>query len=129
MRGFDDMFYAPHSRHKEILQADIEAIPELEVMATSEEAGVYLVASRDGKNVFVTGHSEYDSDTLHNEYMRDKNRGLDTQIPKNYYRDDNPENPPVVRWRSHSNLLFVNWLNYHVYQITPYDWAAENMAE
>ncbi len=126
MRGFDDVFYAPHSRHTEVLQKEIEAVPELEIMATSEDAGVYLVASRDGKNVFVTGHSEYDAETLHNEYVRDKNKGLPIAIPKNYYRDDNPENPPVVRWRSHSNLLFVNWLNYHVYQITPYDWDAED---
>ncbi len=121
MRGFDDAFYAPHSRHTEVRAEDITKVPELKVMATSEEAGVYLVASKDGKNVFVTGHSEYDPETLHNEYMRDKSRGLSIAVPKNYYQDDDPEKRPVVRWRSHSNLLFVNWLNYYVYQITPYD--------
>ena len=125
MRGFDDAFYAPHSRHTEVRASDIAKIPELEIMATSEEAGVYLVASRNGKNVFVTGHSEYDADTLHNEYTRDKNKGLPIAIPKNYYKDDDPDKRPVVRWRSHSHLLFVNWLNYYVYQITPYDWDEE----
>ncbi len=125
MRGFDDIFYAPHSRHTEVREADIRKAPELEIMAKSAEAGVYLVASRDGKNVFVTGHSEYDSETLHNEYVRDKEKGLSIAIPKNYYKDDDPSGPPVVRWRSHSHLLFVNWLNYYVYQITPYDWDAE----
>ncbi len=129
MRGFDDVFYAPHSRHTEILQKDIEAVPELEILAVSEDAGVYLAVSRDGKNVFVTGHSEYDADTLHNEYVRDVNRGLPIAVPRNYYPDDDPKKAPVVRWRSHSNLLFVNWLNYHVYQITPYDWDAEDEAE
>ena len=126
MRGFDDIFYAPHSRHTEIREEDIKKVPELEIMAKSEEAGVYLFASRDGKNVFVTGHSEYDPETLHNEYMRDKNRGLSIAMPKNYYRDDDPTKEPIVRWRSHSHLLFVNWLNYYVYQITPYDWDAED---
>ncbi|MBE7025782.1 MAG: homoserine O-succinyltransferase [Ruminococcaceae bacterium] len=125
MRGFDDIFYAPHSRHTEVRVEDICAVPELEIMATSEEAGVYLVASKDGKNVFVTGHSEYDPETLHNEYMRDINKGLSIAKPKNYYKDDDPKKSPVVRWRSHSHLLFVNWLNYYVYQITPYDWDAE----
>jgi len=125
MRGFDDIFYAPHSRHTEVKAEEINAVPELEIMATSEEAGVYLVASKDGKNVFVTGHSEYDPETLHNEYMRDINRGLSIAMPKNYYKDDDPKKSPIVRWRSHSHLLFVNWLNYYVYQITPYDWDAE----
>ncbi len=126
MRGFDDIFYAPHSRHTEIREEDILKVPELEIMAKSQEAGVYLFASRDGKNVFVTGHSEYDPETLHNEYIRDLNRGLPIAMPKNYYRDDDPEKEPIVRWRSHSHLLFVNWLNYYVYQITPYDWDAED---
>ncbi len=126
MRGFDDAFYAPHSRHTEVRAADIAKIPELEIMATSEDAGIYLVASKDGKNVFVTGHSEYDPETLHTEYMRDKNKGLDIAIPQNYYKDNDPDKRPVVRWRSHSHLLFVNWLNYYVYQITPYDWDLED---
>ena len=125
MRGFDDVFYAPHSRHTEVRPEDVEKVPELEIMATSEDAGVYLVASKDGKNVFVTGHSEYDPDTLHNEYMRDISRGLPIAIPKNYYKNDDPKEAPIVRWRSHSHLLFVNWLNYYVYQITPYDWDTE----
>ncbi len=125
MRGFDDIFYAPHSRYTEVLKEDVDAVPELEIMAKSEEAGIYLVASRDGKNVFVTGHSEYDPETLHNEYVRDKSLGLSTALPKNYYKNDDPQEAPIVRWRSHSHLLFVNWLNYYVYQVTPYDWNVE----
>lgn len=121
VRGFDDVFYAPHSRHTEIRAEDIRKVTELEVIASSREAGVYLAASVDGKKVFITGHSEYDGDTLHNEYLRDLDRGLKPLIPKNYYKNDDPANPPVIKWRSHSTLLFVNWLNYCVYQITPYD--------
>jgi homoserine O-succinyltransferase len=121
VRGFDDVFYAPHSRYTKVRYSDIKKIPELEIIATSKEAGVYLVASRDGKHVFVTGHSEYDADTLHNEYLRDIGRGIKIHLPENYYEDNDPEKPPIVRWRSHSTLLFTNWLNYCVYQITPYD--------
>ncbi|MBQ2889362.1 MAG: homoserine O-succinyltransferase, partial [Clostridia bacterium] len=110
MRGFDDIFYAPHSRHTEIREEDILKVPELEIMAKSQEAGVYLFASRDGKNVFVTGHSEYDPETLHNEYIRDLNRGLPIAMPKNYYKDDDPEKEPIDLWRSQSHLLFENWL-------------------
>lgn len=121
LSGFDDEFYAPHSRYTTVLKEDIKKIPELNILASSKEAGVYLVASKDGKNIFVTGHSEYDADTLHKEYLRDMESGLNTKIPKNYYKDDNPKNPVKVNWRAHSNLLFVNWLNYYVYQITPYD--------
>ena len=121
LSGFDDEFYAPHSRYTTVLKEDIKNVPELNILASSKEAGVYIVASKDGKNVFVTGHSEYDADTLHNEYVRDSEKGLGTAIPKNYYKDDNPLNPVRVTWRAHSNLLFVNWLNYYVYQITPYD--------
>lgn len=120
-RGFDDGFYAPHSRHTEVLRTDIEKVNDLEIIAESEEAGVYLIASRDGKRVFVTGHSEYDPDTLKMEYERDLAKGLSIGVPKNYFPDDNPYNPPMVSWRSHANLLFLNWLNYYVYQITPFD--------
>lgn len=121
LRGFDDVFYVPHSRHTEVRREDIEKIDELEILSESKESGVYIVASKDGKQIFVTGHSEYDSYTLRNEYLRDKAKGLDIDIPKNYFKDDNPENEPIVKWKSHSNLLFTNWLNYYVYQITPYE--------
>lgn len=121
LRGFDDVFYVPHSRHTEIRREDIEKIEDLEILSESKESGVYIVASKDGKRIFVTGHSEYDSNTLKNEYLRDKNKGLNIEIPKNYFKDDNPENEPIVKWKSHSNLLFNNWLNYYVYQITPYE--------
>jgi homoserine O-succinyltransferase len=121
LSGFDDEFFAPHSRYTTVLKEDIKKVPDLNILSSSKEAGVYIVASKDGKNVFVTGHSEYDSDTLHMEYMRDAECGQGTAVPKNYYRDDNPKSPIKVRWRAHSNLLFINWLNYYVYQITPYD--------
>lgn len=121
VRGFDDVFYAPHSRHTEIRSEDIKKVSELEIVAASKEAGVYMVASKNGKHVFVTGHSEYDAETLHLEYMRDKGKRDDVSLPCNYYKDDNPENAPIVSWRAHSTLLFTNWLNYCVYQITPYD--------
>jgi len=120
-RGFDDEFYAPHSRHTEIRRRDIEPVHELEVLSESAEAGVYVVVSRDERQVFVTGHSEYDPFTLHNEYERDLVKSLPISIPKNYYLEDDPTREPVVRWRGHANLLYVNWLNYYVYQETPYD--------
>ncbi len=120
-RGFDDVFMAPHSRHTDVAAEDIEAIEGLRILATSDEAGVYAVASKGGRQVFVMGHSEYDADTLKNEYLRDKNEGKEIKIPKNYFPEDNPENEPLVSWRSHANLLFSNWLNYFVYQTTPYD--------
>jgi len=120
-RGFDDVFFAPHSRHTEVRQADILKHEQLEILADSEEAGVYLAASRDGRQIFVTGHSEYDPFTLKEEYERDRAKGLDIKIPKNYFADDDPKAAPVVRWRGHSHLLFANWLNYYVYQVTPYD--------
>lgn len=120
-RGFDDVFYAPHSRHTEVRRADIEQVPELEILSESDEAGVYIVATRDGRQVFVTGHSEYDPLTLKSEYDRDVRLGLPIQIPRNYYPDDDPTRTPQVRWRGHSNLLYVNWLNYYVYQETPFD--------
>jgi len=120
LRGFDDVFLAPHSRHTEVRRADIERVDEVAILAESDEAGVYLVGSRDGRHVFVTGHSEYDPLTLKAEYDRDVARGLPIQVPRNYYPDDDPSRPPLVRWRGHANLLFANWLNYHVYQVTPF---------
>lgn len=120
-RGFDEIFYAPHSRHTEIRKEDIEKINELEILSESKEAGVYLLATKDGCKVFVTGHSEYDALTLKTEYERDIQRGFDIKVPKNYFPDDNPNNTPIMNWRGHANLLFSNWLNYCVYQETPYD--------
>lgn len=121
VRGFDNVFYAPHSRHTEVRREDIKKVNELEILAESNEAGVYIVTTKGGRRIFVTGHSEYDADTLKNEYIRDLEAGKNPNIPKNYFPDDNPEKKPIVRWRSHANLLFSNWLNYFVYQITPYD--------
>ncbi len=121
LRGFDDVFYVPHSRHTEIKREDILKVPELTILSESEESGVYMVASRNGREFFLTGHSEYSPETLDIEYKRDLAKNLPIEMPKNYYLDDNPENPPVVRWRSQANMLFVNWLNYYVYQETPYN--------
>lgn len=121
LRGFDDVFFAPHSRHTGIRQEDVERITDLKLLATSDEAGVYLVASQDGRQIYVTGHSEYDPLTLKGEYDRDVQKGLPIAVPKNYYPDDDPTRLPLVRWRGHANLLFSNWLNYYVYQTTPYD--------
>ena len=121
LRGFDDLFYVPHSRHTEVRKQDIEKVSTLEVLAESEEAGVYIVATWDGRQIFVTGHSEYDPLTLKSEYDRDVKLGLPIAIPKNYFRNDDPGEMPVVRWRSHANLLYVNWLNYYVYQETPFN--------
>jgi homoserine O-succinyltransferase len=120
VRGFDDEFLSPHSRYTEVRKKDIEKIPELEIMADSDEAGIYMVVSKDYKNVFVTGHSEYDPLTLKYEYERDIAKGLDIRIPKNYFPGNDPTKNPLVHWRSHANLLFSNWLNYYVYQVTPY---------
>jgi len=121
LRGFDDIFYAPHSRHTEIRRTDIQKFPELKILSESDEAGVYIVASQDGRQVFVTGHSEYDPFTLKKEYDRDVAANLPINIPLNYYPNDDPSQTPIVRWRGHANLLFANWINYHVYQETPYD--------
>jgi len=121
LRGFDDVFWAPHSRHTTVYREDIEAVPGLRVLASSPKAGVYAVASKEGRQIFVTGHSEYDPDTLQKEYLRDKNLGLPIHVPENYFPNDDDTQPPVVRWRGHANLLFSNWLNYFVYQTTPYD--------
>jgi len=121
LRGFDDEFWAPHSRHTTIRREDIEATPGLKILASSEEAGVYIIMNKEGRQIFVTGHSEYDSDTLEREYLRDKYQGLPIQVPKNYYPNDDDSQAPIVRWRGHGNLLYSNWLNYFVYQTTPYD--------
>lgn len=120
-RGFDDVFLAPHSRHTGILRSDVEKVPELKILASSEVAGVYAVMTDQGRQVFITGHSEYDGDTLKNEYLRDKSQGLEIDVPVNYFPDDDPSREPPVTWRSHANLLYSNWLNYIVYQTTPYD--------
>ena len=121
MRGFDDVFLAPHSRHTEVRRADIEKNPGLTILAESDQAGVYIAASKDGRHTFVTGHSEYDPLTLKGEYDRDVDKGLPIRIPANYFPGDDPAEAPLVRWRGHSNLLFSNWLNYYVYQLVPYN--------
>lgn len=119
--GFDDVFYAPHSRHTTVDRADIERCGELSVLSTSEKAGVYIACSDDGRQFFVTGHSEYDRDTLAQEYFRDRDNGLSIRPPENYFPHDNPANSPRFTWKSHANLLYGNWLNYFVYQKTPFD--------
>ena len=121
LRGFDDEFYAPHSRHTTIRREDVEDVWDLRIIASSDEAGVYAVQTKGGRQIFVTGHSEYDPETLKTEYLRDKNLGLPIAVPKNYFPDDDDTKDPIVKWRSHANLLFSNWLNYFVYQTTPYD--------
>ena len=121
LRGFDDVFMVPQSRYTTVRAEDIEAVEELKILASSEETGVYAVASKGGRQIFITGHSEYDGETLKNEYIRDCGAGLDPAIPKNYFPDDDPTKEPMVTWRSHANLLYSNWLNYFVYQTTPYD--------
>ena len=120
-RGFDDEFMVPHSRHTTVRREDIEKVDDLRILASSEEAGVYAVFTNMGRQIFITGHSEYDADTLKNEYLRDIAAGKPIEIPKNYFPDDDPTRQPLVRWRSSANLLFSNWLNYFVYQTTPYD--------
>ena len=120
-RGFDDVFYVPHSRHTEVRAEDIRNNPALTLLSESDKSGVYMVMARNGREFFITGHSEYSPLTLDSEYKRDVAKGLDIEIPINYYPSNNPEIDPVVRWRSHANLLFTNWLNYFVYQETPYD--------
>ena len=121
LRGFDDIFYVPHSRHTTVLREDIEKVWDLRIIASSPEAGVYAVQTKGGRQIFVTGHSEYDPDTLRKEYLRDKNLGLPIHPPVNYFPNDDDTQEPIVRWRGHANLLFSNWLNYFVYQTTPYD--------
>ena len=121
LRGFDDEFYAPHSRHTTVLREDVERAEGLKILASSPQAGIYAVMNKAGRQIFVTGHSEYDPDTLRAEYLRDKNAGLPIHVPENYFPDDDDTKEPIVRWRGHANLLFSNWLNYFVYQTTPYD--------
>ncbi|HIY31682.1 homoserine O-acetyltransferase MetA [Evtepia sp.] len=120
-RGFDDRFYAPHSRHTEVLEGDIRKVPNLEVLAVSEEVGVFAVKTEDSRQFFLLGHLEYDRDTLAQEYWRDVDRGLDIQVPRHYFPQDDPTQAPIVRWRSAGQLIYTNWLNYYVYQTTPYD--------
>ncbi len=121
LRGFDDTFMVPQSRHTTVKTEDIKAVPALRILASSEETGVYAAMTEKGRQIFITGHSEYDAGTLAAEYLRDKSEGKPIDIPKNYFPNDNPENPPIVTWRAHANLLYSNWLNYFVYQTTPYD--------
>lgn len=120
-RGFDDYFYVPHSRHTEVRKSDIERHPNLRILSESEECGVYAVSDLSGRQIFITGHSEYDVYTLRDEYFRDKNKGLPIEVPKNYFPNDDPTKEPHMKWRSSSTLLFMNWLNYYVYQETPFD--------
>ncbi|MEB8800615.1 homoserine O-succinyltransferase [Bacillus cereus] len=120
LQGFDELFFAPHSRHTEVRENDIREVKELTLLANSEEAGVHLVIGPEGRQVFVLGHSEYSCETLKQEYERDRDKGLNIDVPKNYFKHNNPDEKPLVRWRSHGNLLFSNWLNYYVYQETPY---------
>ena len=120
-RGFDDRFYAPHSRHTEVLEEDIRKVPGLEVLAVSEEAGVFAVKNEPSRQFFLLGHLEYDRNTLAQEYWRDVDRGLDIQVPRHYFPNDDPNQTPIVRWRSAGQLIYTNWLNYYVYQTTPYD--------
>ncbi|AAT62646.1 MULTISPECIES: homoserine O-acetyltransferase MetA [Bacillus cereus group] len=120
LQGFDELFFAPHSRHTEVRESDIRGVKELTLLANSEEAGVHLVIGPEGRQVFALGHSEYSCDTLKQEYERDRQKGLNIDVPKNYFKHNNPNEKPLVRWRSHGNLLFSNWLNYYVYQETPY---------
>ena len=121
LRGFDDVFMVPHSRHTTVLREDIEKVPELKILASSEQAGIYIVSTEKGRQIFVTGHSEYDAGTLRAEYVRDKDAGLPIEMPVNYFPNDDDTKEPMVTWRSCANLLYSNWLNYFVYQTTPYD--------
>ena len=129
LRGFDDIFWVPHSRHTTVRWEDVAAVPEIKILAGSEEAGLYAMITPGGRQVFITGHSEYDPETLQLEYLRDKNAGLPIDVPKNYFPDDDDTKPPMVRWRGHANLLYSNWLNYIVYQTTPYDVMAIGRGE
>lgn len=120
LRGFDDLYYVPHSRYTEVRREDIMKVPELMILSESVESGVYIIATKNKSLIFVTGHSEYDPLTLKDEYERDINKGIEINVPKNYFTDNDPAKPPIVNWRGHANLLYTNWLNYYVYQETPY---------
>ncbi|MBQ9729315.1 MAG: homoserine O-succinyltransferase [Clostridia bacterium] len=128
-RGFDDVFFVPHSRHTTVAREDIEAVWPLRILASSPEAGVYAVTTKNGRQIFITGHSEYDAETLDNEYRRDLSQGKPIEKPVNYYENDDETKPPIVSWRAHANLLYSNWLNYFVYQTTPYDIKAVDKEE
>lgn len=121
LNSFDDVFMVPHSRYTDIRREDIDSIPNLNLLSYSDECGVYLVADKTNRQIYITGHSEYDRDTLKNEYLRDIERGLNTKLPQNYFPDNNPDNTPILSWRCHSSLMFSNWLNFCVYQQTPFD--------
>ncbi len=121
LKGFDDVFFVPHSRHTEIDTADIELCPTLNVLASSDEAGAYIIADRSNRQIFITGHAEYDRDTLKTEYLRDKEKGLEIEVPKNYFPHDDPSMTPLITWQGHASLMYSNWLNFCVYQETPYD--------
>lgn len=123
VRGFNDVFYAPHSRYTDVVLEELKAHPELDVLATSDDAGAFMIMSKDGKNIMLTGHLEYDAGTLAEEYERDVAKGVDIDVPKNYFPNDDPHQKPLNLWRAHTHLLFSNWLNYYVYQETPYEWA------
>ena len=125
IRGFDDEFYAPHSRHTTVDAEEIRVCSDLTILAESDEAGVFIAMAEEGRKIFVFGHPEYDRLTLEKEYVRDKNKGLDIQVPKNYFPDDNSDNRPLLMWRAHANTLYTNWINYYVYQNTPYVWDDE----
>ncbi|MCX7658071.1 MAG: homoserine O-succinyltransferase, partial [Oscillospiraceae bacterium] len=121
LKGFDETFMVPHSRHTEIRREDIEKNPSLEILTSSEQAGIHIVADKTGRQFFITGHSEYDRDTIANEYFRDKDKGLEIDLPVNYFPENNPDKMPLYTWRCHANLMFSNWLNYCVYQPTPFN--------
>ncbi len=121
LNGFDDVFFVPHSRYTEVSIGDIEAVPQLEMLAYSDEAGAYIIADRTDRQIFITGHAEYDRDTLKNEYLRDVDKGIEIEVPKNYFPDNDPSRPPLISWHGHASLMYSNWLNFCVYQETPYD--------
>lgn len=121
LNGFDDVFFVPHSRYTEVSIKDIEAIPQLEMLAYSDEAGAYIIADRTDRQIFITGHAEYDRDTLKNEYLRDVDKGIEIEVPKNYFPDNDPSRTPLISWHGHASLMYSNWLNFCVYQETPYD--------
>jgi homoserine O-succinyltransferase len=129
VRGFDELFLAPHSRYSTVLREDIEKVNDLDILAQSDKAGVYMVTEKEGRMIFVTGHAEYDPMTLRNEYIRDLRKGLDIEIPENYFPDDDPSRKPIVRWKSHANLMFSNWINYYVYQMTSFDMAFKQIID